>query len=496
MTIIKFGEYQPDGAPVANGAALAVANNIYPRATGEYGPINALAAYTGAIGSRAMGAITVTDSTFAASNFAGDTSALYKISDATWGNITHSAGPYTTGTTGRWEFAQYGNRVIATNYADAVQTYLLGSSVVCADITAAPKAKAIGNIGNFIVLGNIVDPTDGAKPTRVHWSAVDGPTDWPPAGGSTAQAVQSDFQDLPTGTGVQRIIGAVGGADGTVFLETAIYRVQIEGPPTFLGFYEVERARGTPAPGSVVHIGNLAFYLGNDGFYIYDGARSAPIGAGKVDKTFFADLNQDYYDRISGIADPINNLVVWAYPSGQSTAGTPDKLILYNWTSGRWSTAGLSCEILARLATSGYTLEQLDTFGTLDALAAGLDSRVWSGGQQFLAAFDTDHKAAQFTGAALAATIETNEITGDGNMVYVAGIRPIVDTDSVTVAVGHRRRQSSAVSYTTATAIGDDDACPQHIEARMVRARVNIATASTWTKAVGVEPLYDTDGER
>ena len=495
MTIIKFGEWVPDGAQIEAGPTLAVASNVYPRATGDYGPINGLASYTGALGARAMGTIMVRDSTFATSNFAGSSTSIWKLSDATWNDVKHSAGAYATAATARWEFAQYGDRVLGTNYADYLQSYVLNSSVVFADITAAPKSKAIGIIGNFVVLGNLVD-TDGVKPTRVRWSGIDDPTSWEPAGGSTAQAVQSDQQDLPSGLGVQRIIGAVGGADGAIFLEKAIYRVQVEGTPTFLGFYEVERSRGTPAPGSVVHVGKLAFYLGDDGFYAFDGQQSAPIGAGKIDKTFYADLNQSYYDRISGIADPINNLVIWAYPSSSATDGTPDKLIIYNWTVGRWTTASVNCEILARLATGGYTLEQLDAFGTLDALPASLDSRAWAGGREFLAAFGTDHKASQFTGTRLEATIETNEITGDGRMVYVAGLRPVVDTDSVTAAVGHRRRQSSAVSYTTATALGDDDMCPQHIEARMVRAKVVMAAGSEWTKAVGVEPVYDADGER
>lgn len=495
MTIIKFGDWVPDGSPIANGAALASAKNVYPRATGDYGGVNALASYTGAMTARAQGAISVKDSTFNASNFAGDATKLYKLSDTTWNAVTHSAGAYTTAATGRWEFAQYGDRVLATNYANNLQSYVLGSSAVFADITAAPKSKAIGVIGNFIVLGNLVD-TDGVKPTRIRWSGIDAPTSWEPAGGSTAQTVQSDQQDLPTGLGVQRIIGAVGGADGAVFLEDAVYRVQIEGPPTFLGFYEVERSRGTPAPGSVVHIGNLAFYLGSDGFYAFDGAKSIPIGAGKIDKTFFTDLNQGYFHRISGIADPINNLVMWAYPSAEATDGTPDKILIYNWTVGRWSFAEIDCEILATLQTNGYTLEQLDTFGTLDALPASLDSRVWAGGSQFLAAFNTDHKACQFTGTRLEATIETNETAGDGVMVYVGGVRPIVDTDSVTVAIGYRNRQSSAVSYTTATAMGADDMCPQHIEARLVRAKTVIASGASWTKAVGVEPIYSTEGER
>lgn len=495
--IIKFGEWVPDGAPISNGAALAVAKNVYPRATGEYGGVNGLASYTEALTARAQGAVSVKDNTFNASNFAGDATKLYKLSDTTWSDVTRSAGAYSTASTGRWEFAQYGNRVIATNYAEPMQSYVLGSSAVFAGLSsAAPRSKAVAIVGNFVMVGNTVDDTDGVVPTRVWWSAIDDPTDWPTPGSTTAQAVQSDFQDLPTGLQVQRIIGAVGGADGAVFLEDAVYRIQIEGPPTFFGLYEVERSRGTPAPGSVVHIGNLAFYLGSDGFYAFDGAKSVPIGAGKVDKSFYTDLNQSYFDRISGIADPINNLVIWAYPSTSATDGTPDKLIIYNWTNGRWSYVEITCEILATLQTNGYTLEQLDAFGTLDTLPASLDSRLWSGGAQFLAAFNTAHKACQFTGTRLEATIETNESVADGRMVYVAGVRPIVDTDDVTVAIGYRKRQSETVAYTTATALGADDMCPAHIETRMARAKVVMASASTWTKAVGVEPIYDTDGER
>ena len=39
---------------------------------------------------------------------------------------------------------------------------------------------------------------------------------------------------------------------------------------------------------------------------MFDGSQSIPIGAGKIDETFFKDLDQASYPRVWGSADPIN----------------------------------------------------------------------------------------------------------------------------------------------------------------------------------------------
>ena len=51
---------------------------------------------------------------------------------------------------------------------------------------------------------------------------------------------------------------------------------------------EIEQ-RGTDAPGSVIKLGRFIFYKSQDGFFMFNGESSEPIGAGKVDKTILAD---------------------------------------------------------------------------------------------------------------------------------------------------------------------------------------------------------------
>jgi hypothetical protein len=129
------------------------------------------------------------------------------------------------------------------------------------------------------VVGNTTDGTFGPQPQRVWWPAIDDPTNWPTPGTSAAAAVQSDYQDLVGDAGwVQGIVGNLGTADGAVFQERAVIRMQYVGPPAIFAFSTAEGVRGTPAPGSLVQVGNLVYYLGEDGFYVFDGSQSMPIG--------------------------------------------------------------------------------------------------------------------------------------------------------------------------------------------------------------------------
>jgi len=494
--IIPFGDWTPDRPELGNTATIAL--NCIPRSSGTYGPFGDLAAYSASLGARCQGAYSGKDNSGAVANFAGDVSALYKLSSVTWSAASRTAG-YTTSAEESWRFCQFGNRVLATNYADEVQSYVIGSSSTFQNLaTLAPKARHCALLDpGFVVLGNTNDATDGAVSNRVWWSSYADPTGWPTIGSATAEATQSDYNDLPYGGGVNGIIGAVGGAAGLIFCESAIYRVDYEGPPTVFRFTCIERQRGTPAPNSIVNIGPFAAFLGPDGFYLNDGQQSRPIGAGKVDKTFYADLNQSYFDRVYGAVDPINKLIIWVYPSTGSALGLCDSALIYSWESDRWSKAEIDCELIFRALSSSTTLEQLDALGfTLDTLPFSLDSRAWLGGALLLAAFGTTHKYSVFSGSNLEATFETGEFENSGQLVYVSSVRAMIDGGVPTVSIGHRSTPQAVVTYATATSAGDDGTCPQHISARYTRAKVTIPAASSWTHAIGIQPEVVPEGAR
>jgi hypothetical protein len=250
--------------------------------------------------------------------------------------------------------------------------------------------------------------------------------------------------------------------------------------------------RGTPAPGSLIQLGSLVYYLGEDGFYVFDGSNSRPIGAGRVDKTFFADLDQSYFHRISGVADPINKVVYWAYPGVGHGGGNPNRIIAYNWEVDRWSitaAGAIELEILMRMLTPGYSTDTLDELSSdLDALTVTLDSRIYTAGRAALAAFNTSHVLCNFTGSNLAPTVETQEAQiFDGQRASVTRVRPIVDGGTPSVTMGTRNTTTGSVTWGTAVQANSGGSCPVRSNARYHRARITLAAGSDFDHISGIE---------
>lgn len=503
MAVIPFGEWQPD-LPAHQLPGLVTCKGIIPRTSQSYGPFKAFGVHSSALTARCQGAFAGRDTSGNVNLFAGDVADLYRLTSAstTWENVSRGAGvpDYATASDGRWVLAQYGKRVIATNFADDMQSYVIGTSTDFAQLAAAaPRARALAVVRDHVMVGNTFDGTDGAVPERVWWCAIDDPTSWPTIGSAAAAAAQSDRQDLVgEGGAVQTLVGSVGVGDGVVIQERAVQRITYVGPPQIYQFDLVQGARGTVAPGSVAHLGAVIAYLGENGFYMFDGRTSVPIGHDKIDRTFFADLDQTYATRIASAIDPVDKLFFWAYPGADNTNGVPNRLLTWNWALGRWSLQELTTEMILRAATFGYNLDNADGLGyNVDTSPFSPDDRFWAGGLGILAAFDSSHRLGYFNGANLAATIETGDMDlAEGRRVYMDGIRPVVDGGTVTVSAGYRDLQSAAVSYTTARAAGDDGFSPHNISARFIRAKVEVAASGSWSHAHGVEPRAIADGQR
>jgi hypothetical protein len=233
---------------------------------------------------------------------------------------------------------------------------------------------------------------------------------------------------------------------------------------------------------------------------MFNGERSIPIGAEKVDTFFFDDSSPHHLDRLSCSIDPINQVVGWSYVSTESTAGTPDKIIMFNYSVGRWSLAQLDHEFIGTIISPSFTLEALATISSsLDALGTSLDSRFFRGGQSAFAA-SSSSKIASFTGDALAATLETAEFEpAKLKKSLVKSVTPYVTSKDVaptlTVQVGSRSRQIDTVSFTASANLNTDNFVPVRSNGRYHRVRVN-ASGGTWRYALGVDVETSSLGRR
>lgn len=487
-------EWAPDMPALQSQASVNV-DGVLPLTADSYGPLASLQPYSAALNKQCLGAAAFIDTGGNVTTFCGDANDLYSLVPGSTDQsiVSKTSGGYSCPSDGQWNFAQFGTRVIATDFSDAQQSYVLGTSTAFADLSAdAPKARYSAIIKSFYMVANTFDSTNGDQPQRVWWPANNDPPNWPTPGTAAAAEVESDFVDIvgPGGWN-QGIVGNLGTSDGALFQEHAVWRIIYEGPPATFGFYPAEGVRGTPAPNSLVQLGNQVYYLGEDGFYRFDGTSSFPIGTNRVDKTFFKNLDQSHFDKVIGAADPVNKIVVWAYPSTSASSGIPDSLLIYHWQLNRWSQASATVETIARLLSFGYTLDELGTVlgYTIDNLPFPLNSRAWTGGKLLLGAFDTSHKLNYFSGSPVAATVDTAEIQPiPGRRAVLSRVRPLVDGGSPSVSIGTRNRTMDAITFGSAVSVDAIGSCPVRAEGRYHRARVSMAAADTgWTHIEGIQ---------
>ena len=485
--LVPFGEWLPDQAELGNPGSLTV-KNVIP-AKNSYRPLQTLTAQSNALESRPLGAYSARDANNNVYFYVGTSSKLYEGINNTFTDESKGGG-YSTASGDSWEFTQYGSKMIATNFTDAVQSIAIGggSGGAFADhitSTLKPKAKHIATVRSFLVLGNTSDGTDGHVPFRTWWSGIKDSTDFDPDA-----TTQSDYEDNEEGGWVQKIVG--GAEYGVVFQERTISRMQYVGSPLIFSFEPADRRRGTKISNSVVGYGRMIFYISEEGFQIFDGTTSHPIGADKVDKTFWAQFDINNKDRLSASIDHQNKVVAWSFPGTGSTGGNPNKIWMYNWLYGKWSESEVDQNLLAKAETQGYTLDGLDSVGTdiddTGVFSESFDSDVWKGGAGRFGAFDTAHKLGYFTGANMAATIDTSEaqLIG-GQRAMLTAVRPIVDGGTPTVRIGSRNRTIDSHTFSTTVTANAIGLCPVRTNARYLRARMEMAAGQTWTHAQGIE---------
>ena len=473
ITRVTFGEWLPDQPGVIG--ALTTARNCYPKAVG-YGPFPQEVDYSDDAPQALTAAAAAKDTNSITSIYAAGTTRLFKLdtSDFSWDDI--SATTY-SGTSG-WKFTQFGNSLIAANESNTMQFIDVMSGTTFANIAVdAPKAKFVTVVRDFVVSGY-----QTANKSRIQWSGINNEKTW-----TTSATTQADFQDVPDGGFVQ---GVTGGEFGLVLLERSIVRMSYVGTPLIFQFDNIARNRGCFEPNSVIQWQGITYFLGDDGFYACDGQNLKNIGAEKVNRYFFNSLKESDLGNMSAAIDPINNLVVWGYPS----VDTDYRALIYHIATGKWSYADSSATRVAPVSTPSITLEGLDAFSaSIDALGVSLDSRNWLGGKLLLLGIKGS-KLITFTGAAKTATIETSDIESPANQSMVTMIKPIVDNGTGSASVASRLQLNQTVSFPSVTAANSENRIGTRSYGRYHR--VKLEPSGNWTTAIGMDVDIQSAGTR
>lgn len=390
---LPVAEYAPDQPPLDTGITRNLLN-VIARTKRSVGPCNSLQAGTDALDARCQGAASMRGSDGTIKTFGATATKIYTQNGTAWDDATRLAGgDYAVPDFLFAEFVKFGDLAIYANGVDVLQKFAISTDT---DFTllggTPPIGRHLGVWGDYLVVGNI--STNNAQ---IRWCDTDDVETW--TGGNSGSQV------IPDGGQVMKVCNA---PMQVVLLERAVHRFTDVGAGDIFQRRQISSESGCASSGSVGQFQGMVFYLSREGFVLLTDAGFTPIGAQRVDETFWADVNRDYLHLITATCDPISKLYRVCYPGPGSTVC--NRMLIYNWEIDRWTPAQYTIEYLRRAHTEvGLSLEDLDARypGGLETIPISLDSPVFnSTPQETLAAFNSDHKLGVFDGAPLLARIE------------------------------------------------------------------------------------------
>lgn len=485
---VPLGAWAPD--QVGLGVeSLDEALNVLPRADGYDAFPDVQVIGSSVTASAMLTGYSTRDLTGNGYTFAASNDHIYRQSaTGTWEAVNRTAS-YGSGV---MRLTTYGNAVLGVNGVDAMQVYTLGTSTQFRDQSAsasAPIAAHICTVRDFVFTGR-----EPSALNRVRWCQIDNPLRW-----GRSQAFQSDLQDCPGDGG--NIVGMTGGDFCVVLTDRSLHRFSYIGAPYVFRRDELAPNTGCIASGSIARYQALTFFLSGNGFMVFDGNQAYSIGNEFIDDWFFDNADAGYYDRMSAAIDPNRKLYFVSFTSTNATGGTPDRILVYNFESKRWTNATQVLDVLfSGISRGAYTLEQLDAFGTMDTLPYSLDSDQWGGSKQnVLAGFDSGHRLVTFDATTFktATLITGNAQFNQDQRSWITELRPLVDGSSstaITAMIGGRDRLIDTATFTGAVSMNALGTIPFRSNYRYQKLRLDITGG--FERAFGIDVRLKKIGRR
>lgn len=240
-----------------------------------------------------------------------------------YGNTRPDYGNYSEATT--WALSTWGEYLIACNPSDGkVYEWQLNTATPAAALTNAPTGCLSAHVTEerfVFALG------PGGNPRKVQWSDREDNTTWTPAAANEA----GDFELKTAG----QIMGAVSTRGQTLIVtDVDAHVANYVGPPFVYGFSTVGSACGAISRRSIVAYEGGAMWMGQRGFYAYNGGDVQRIPC-EVTDFVFGDMNDAQRSKIHGVLNAQNGEIWWFFPD--SASNECSRYVSYNYQAGHWS---------------------------------------------------------------------------------------------------------------------------------------------------------------
>ena len=260
-----------------------------------------------------------------------------------WGGGEWSGGVWGTGLTTEtnirlWSQANFGEDLI-TNYRGGPLFYwdganplttravLLSSRVNSLSVPAVANRVLVSDISRFVFcLGTTayLDTTNTLDPLLVRWSDQEDAGDWAPTEINVAGS-------LRLSRGGEIITGIQARQEILIWTDAALYALQLLGLEGW-GAQIVGENVSICGPNAVSYANGIAFWMGKDKFYTYDG-NVKPLPC-TLHRHVFEDFEISQSQQVTSGTNEEFNEIWWFYPSTESTAN--DLYVVYNYLENIW----------------------------------------------------------------------------------------------------------------------------------------------------------------
>jgi len=229
-----------------------------------------------------------------------------------------------------WAIDNFGEDLVACSSTDGkLHLWDVDGGGVAAPITNAPTGNQ-----SLIVTEERFLFALGAdnNPRKIQWCDKENLTSWTPA--ATNEAGDIELQSSGTIRSAIRIRGRT-----LIITDVDAHLATYQGPPYVYGFERVGSACGTDSPKSLVAVDQAAFWMGQKGFFFFDGSIVKELNC-EVSDHIFRDINTNQISKVYATHNSRFSEIWWFYASEDSTEN--NRYVSYDYKDNIWMIGELS----------------------------------------------------------------------------------------------------------------------------------------------------------
>lgn len=229
-----------------------------------------------------------------------------------------------------WSLDNWGEYLVACHTEDGrLLEWQLGTGVKAAAVANAPT----NNSGIIVTEERFIFALGaGGNPRKVQWCDREDNTTWTPAATNEAGDIE-----LQTSGQIMTAIRTKG--QTLILTDVDAHTARYAGPPYVYGFERVGTSCGVISRKAVADVDVGVFWMGQRGFYLFDGNSVNELPC-EVHDYVFGDMNPAQQSKIWSLNNGQFGEVWWFYPSANSTE--IDRYVVFDYKEQHWLIGNLS----------------------------------------------------------------------------------------------------------------------------------------------------------